>query len=181
MKGVIFNLLEEFAVETFGAEFYEEILDEVDLITTEPFVGPGTYPDEDLLAIVAALVRKADMPLPQAVRTFGHWLFPRLAERVPPEMLQHDSAKSFLQTVHDIIHVEVRKLYAEAQPPDFTYEDPGPDRLIIRYRSRRRMFDLMDGLLAGVADHYGTTIDFERVLGDDGDTAIYDIRFGGAS
>ena len=89
MKGVIFNMLEEFTVETFGEETFEDVLDEAELITTEPFVGPGTYPDEDLIALVTTLIKKVDMPLPDAVRAFGHWLFPRLAERIPDEMLAY--------------------------------------------------------------------------------------------
>ena len=40
MKGIIFTTFEAFVTDTFGAEVYEDILDETDLITTEPFVGP---------------------------------------------------------------------------------------------------------------------------------------------
>ena len=41
MKGVIFNLFEEFVCESFGDEVWEEILDSAELKTQEPFVGPG--------------------------------------------------------------------------------------------------------------------------------------------
>ena len=58
MKGIIFNLPEEFVVETFGVDAYEEILAASELRTTDPVVGPGTYPDEDLLALVGKTVER---------------------------------------------------------------------------------------------------------------------------
>jgi hypothetical protein len=162
MKGVIFNLLEEFIIEIADEDTYEEILDGVTLVTREPFVGPGTYPDEDLVALVTKTVERLGMPAPAALRAFGKWIFPKLAAMVPPELTDFDHPKEFLKTVDRIIHVEVQKLYEHAAPPKFYYEDPGPDSLIMRYHSERKMYDLMDGLLEGVAEHYKVPIQYER-------------------
>ena len=178
MKGVIFNLFEEFVVENWGEEAFEVILDECDLETEEAFVGPGTYPDGDLLQLVGKAVEKVGISLPDAVRAFGKWILPRLMEQVPDSMTAFDHPKPFLQTIHDVIHVEVRKLYKDAQPPAFTYQDPAPDRLIITYRSPRRMYDLMDGLIDGVGDHFNSPIEFTREIEPDGDgAAVYDLKF----
>jgi len=138
MKGVVFNLLEEFIVE------------------------------------------KLEVPLPDALRTFGKWLFPKLAAAVPPEMTAHQHPKEFLQTVENIIHVEVRKLYLDAEPPRFDYEDPGPDRLTIHYQSPRKLYDLMDGLLDGVAAHFDTPISFSRQVRQENEVEIctYELTFG---
>ena len=56
MKGVVFNMLEEFVVENAGEEVFEEILYTCEFITVEPFVGPGTYPDEDLNELVSKTI-----------------------------------------------------------------------------------------------------------------------------
>ena len=80
MKGVIFNYLEEFITENWGEEKYEEILGECPLKTKEPFVGPGTYPDTDLLAIVSKTVEKLGITLPDALRSFGKFCFPKLSK-----------------------------------------------------------------------------------------------------
>jgi hypothetical protein len=162
MKGVIFNLLEEFIIEVADEDTYEDILDEVKLATEEPFVGPGTYPDEDLMAIVTKAVEKLGIPVPDAVRAFGKWIFPKLVGMIPPEFTDFQHPKDFLKTVDHIIHVEVRKLYEHAAPPRFYYEDPAPDRLIMKYQSPRKLYDLMDGLLEGVAEFYKTPIDYVR-------------------
>ena len=179
MKGVIFNLFEAFVIENWGEETFEEILDECDLVTKEPFVGPGTYPDEDLLKIVGKAVEKLGIPLSDGVQAFGKWILPKLMEQVPENMTDFDHPKDFLQTVHDIIHVEVRKLYSDAEPPRFTYKDPAPNRLIILYQSKRRMYDLMDGLIDGVAEYFDCPIEFTRALRqqEGGEVAEYELTF----
>mgnify|MGYP001610707167 CR=1 FL=1 len=52
MKGIVFNLLEEYITDVLGEDAYDAIVGECDLITREPFIGPGTYPDEDLVEII---------------------------------------------------------------------------------------------------------------------------------
>ncbi|MFQ5464333.1 MAG: heme NO-binding domain-containing protein [Thermodesulfobacteriota bacterium] len=160
MKGIIFNLLERFIVENLGEEKYEEILSHCTLKTKEPFVGPGSYPDEDLMAIVARAVETMGITLPEALRAFGRFCLPKFAERFPEFMTPYDHPKEFLMTVDSVIHVEVEKLYPDAQTPSLVYEDPAPDRLVIRYESRRKLCHLFEGLIDGVADYYGSPIEY---------------------
>ena len=180
MKGVVFNMLEEFVIETTDEETFEEILDECSFITKEPFVGPGTYPDEDLLELVSKTIAKLDLPLPDALKAFGKWSFPKLAEKVPGWLTDYDHPKKFLLTVEEIVHVEVRKLYKDADPPRFDFEDPGPDQLVINYQSGRQLYDFMDGLIEGVAEHFDTPIAYTReMVGDNGDKFCkYNLTFG---
>lgn len=158
MKGIFFNLLEEFITENYGEEKYDEILGECRLSTTEPFVGPGTYPDEDLLAIATKTAEKLGITVPDALRAFGRFCFPKLAARYPVFVAEHHHPKSFLETVDSVIHVEVRKLYEGTKLPRFTYSDGFPDHLVIRYQSDRKMCQLMEGLIDGVADYYKSPI-----------------------
>lgn len=162
MKGIIFNMLEQFIIETTDIDTYEEILDECQFSTAEPFIGPGTYPDADLMQIVGKTVEKLQIPLPDVLHAFGKWGFAKLAVKVPEWLTQFDHPKPFLMTVENIVHLEVRKLYQDAQPPHFTFEDPAPDQLIIHYVSGRHLYDLMDGLIDGVGEYFSVPIRFER-------------------
>ena len=164
MKGVVFNMLEEFVVENAGEEVFEEILDTCEFINVEPFVGPGTYPDEDLNELVSKTIAKLDIPLPDALRAFGKFAFPKLTEKVPDWLVNHAHPKDFLLTLENIVHVEVRKLYKDADPPRFSFADPGPDELVINYQSGRRLYDFMDGLIEGVGDHFDTAIEYTREI-----------------
>jgi hypothetical protein len=158
MKGIIFTLLEEYIVQTQGDEAFEELLESTPLVTTEPFVGPGSYPDEDLHALLAHIVERSGAALSNVLRGFGRFCIPRLVVRFPAFFAGHRHPRTFLLTVSDFHELEVRKLFDDASPPRFEYIDPGPDGLIMRYRSRRQMCHLVEGLIAGVADHFATSI-----------------------
>lgn len=158
MKGIIFNLFEEFLVENLGEDACEEILASTPMKTTEPFVGPGSYPDEDLMALVASTVKRMGVPADEALRAFGRFCIPPLARRFPGLMTPHSHPRDFLLTVDSFHSTEVNKLFDGARCPRFHYESPAPDRLVMRYESDRRLCALVDGLLDGVASHYGVPI-----------------------
>jgi predicted hydrocarbon binding protein len=162
MKGIIFNLLEDFLRENLGEERFEELIDSCSLKTREPFVGPGSYPDEDLIAIVDRAVEVTGMAKADALRAFGRFCIVRLARKYPPFFNKHDNAKAFLKTINALHSLEVRKLYADARPPEFVMEDSSPDRLIMRYMSERRLCPLVEGLIEGVAAHYGAPIRYRQ-------------------
>ncbi len=158
MKGVIFNIFEDFIVEGWGAEKFESILGRCPMHAQVPYVGPGTYPDENLLAIVNQTTADLGIGTAEALRTFGRFAFPRLAQKFSVFVREHDHPKPFLKTLDDIIHVEVRKLFAGADPPRIAYEDPAPDRLILRYTSKRKLCPLFAGLVEGTGDYFKVPI-----------------------
>ena len=158
MKGSIFKHFESFVTDNWGDELFDEILDGVELQTEGPFLGPGNYPDEDLLAIVAATIERLQIPLPDALRAFGKDLFGRLAADAPFSLEGVDDLKSFLQTVDGVIHVEVKKLAPDANLPRLQCEDTGPGRLTMQYRSDRQFCQLFLGLAEGAAERFATEL-----------------------
>ena len=162
MKGIIFNLLEDFIIESLDEEQYEAILAECELQTAEPFVGPGTYPDEDLLAIVNKTVQAMGISQADALRAFGKFHIPKLAEKFPDFMTPHKHPKSFLKTIESIVHTEVKKLYPDAKLPQFSYKDPSDKRLTILYKSDRKFCHLVEGLIEGVAEYYDSPIRYKQ-------------------
>ena len=162
MKGIVFNLLESFVCEGWGDEKYEEILALCPLKTKKPFVGPGTYPDSDLMAIALKASEILEVDLPDALRAFGRYSFPRLAQRFPQFVVGHDRPMPFLLSVEDVIHIEIKKLFPNAVTPSFTYRGVSDDRLVIEYRSRRKLCSFMEGLLDGVAGYYECELRYEQ-------------------
>ena len=185
MKGEIFNLLEVFIVENWGQETFEEIFEEVHakLATKEPFVGPGTYPDSDLFAIAGSAAAKLNISLPEALRAFGKFCFPKLALKVPQFVSPFHHPKDFLLTLHNVIHVEVKKLYKDAEPPNFFYRDPAPSQLVMIYDSRRKLYDFVEGLLDGVSDYFKVPIQVRRtpVMQDGKEMCEFLLTFGSST
>lgn len=79
-----------------------------------------------------------------------------------------------------VIHTEVHKIYPDAYTPTFTYTDPAPNRLIIRYHSKRRLYALMGGLINGVAEYYHLPVQQKITIHQvkDKEVGDFDLIFG---
>lgn len=169
MKGIIFNIMEEFLTDQYGEEKLDEIISSCSLSTTEPFVAPGTYPDSDLFEIVGKASEKISVDVPELLRRFGRYAFGKLASRYPGFVKPYAHPKEFLKTVDGVIHVEVLKLYSDSLLPSFQYAEPSPSELVITYHSPRKLYPFMEGLIAGVGDHFGSHIEqHHKIFVDNG-------------
>lgn len=161
MKGVIFNLLEAVATSRWGEDAWDDVLDSSGL--TGAYTSIGNYPDEQFMVLLTRL------PTPESfddrLRWFGRSALPLLAARYPEFFVGHTDTRSFLLTINDIVHPEVRKLYPDADVPIFGFgpsagSDDGEGRpLLISYESVRRLCLLAEGFIMGAGDHYGERVD----------------------
>lgn len=169
MKGVIFNLLEETVTSRWGEGTWEELLDSCGLDGV--FTSLGSYPDEQFVALVEAAAKQTGEGAFDLLRWFGRAAMPHLAESYPEFFSRHEDLGTFLLTLNDIIHTEVRKLYPEAQVPVFSFDAPEEGHLRIEYRSARKMCALAEGFIEGAADHFYQAVTIEQpecmLRGDD--------------
>ncbi len=94
MKGIIFNEFEEMVVEAYGQEACETLISESDLKTEDGmFIGPETYPFEDLVAIVATASKVTGHSVEELVRSLGEYLFSKLAAKFPSFVKQAMDAR----------------------------------------------------------------------------------------
>ena len=179
MKGIIFNIAEDFIVLNHGEDVFEDIILNCNLKTTEPFVGPGTYSDDDMLEIIRVATEKLNVSADALLKELGRFSFSQLFKRYPNFVTPHDDAKTFLMTVDGIIHVEVRKLYQDTQLPVFQYKDISENELVILYFSKRKLYSFMSGLINGVADHFNIKITQENnIYTEDGNEFCkYHLKF----
>ena len=168
MKGVVFNLLEQLVVRDFGEDTWDGLLDASGLDGV--YTSLGSYPDGDLGKLVSAASDALAMPADDVVSWFGRNALPLFFERYPQLFEPHNSTRSFVLTLNDIIHPEVRKLYPGADVPEFDFEIRD-GALVMGYRSARKMCSFAEGLLLGAADHYGDHLTIVQPLcmkrGDD--------------
>ena len=155
MKGIVFNLLEQLVTREHGPDAWDDLLDAAGL--DGAYTSLGSYEDAELGALVGAAADALDLPPAGVVRWFGRSAMPLFAESHPHFFTGHHGTRSFLLTVNAMIHPEVRKLYPGAGVPDFQYERDG-DRLVMLYRSDRRMCAFAEGLIEGAADHFGEAV-----------------------
>lgn len=155
MKGVIFNVVEDAVVESHGEAAWDAILDAAGLRGS--WTAIGDYPDAELLAVVRAGSGVLDVDPDELTRDLGHAALFGLARRYPAFVEPHTDPRSFLLTLNDVIHPEVRKLHPAARPPRFEFELTAEQTLLVDYHSHRPLCRLADGMIRGAAAWFGET------------------------
>lgn len=161
MKGVVFTEFVEFAEEGFGLGVADDMISRSTLPSGGAYTAIGTYDHRELVQMVGQLSALTGKPTSELLRGFGMHLLERFA-RSFPGFFTHASLFDFLHRVDDTIHVEVRKLYPDAELPAFTCEQPEPHRMVMIYQSHRGMADLAEGLIAGAIAHFREPIQVRR-------------------
>jgi hypothetical protein len=159
MKGIVFTEFFEMVESIFSADMVDDIIDACDLETNGAYTSVGTYSHTELLQLVGALSKQSDIPVKDLVYKYGHHLFSRFHDMMPQFFEKPNNAFEFLESVHDYIHVEVKKLYPDAKLPSFTTSRPQEDKLIMIYESQCPFADFAHGLMVGCIDHYQENID----------------------
>lgn len=160
MKGIIFNLLEEVVTTHISETAWDGILESAG--ADGAYTSLGNYPDEDFGSLLEALSRRIGQSDRETLKWFGQLSMPFLAQRYPEFFTAHKGLRSFLLSMNDVIHAEVRKLYPGAEVPVFEFETPAGagahDTLIIHYRSKRRLCQLAEGFIVGASEQFGEQV-----------------------
>jgi hypothetical protein len=162
VKGIVFNLLETLVVAEHGDDTWESLIESAGV--SGAYTSLGSYPDEDLFALVGAASTALGQEPSDVVRWFGRNAMPLFAERYPALFEEHESAQSFVLTLNDIIHPEVRKLYPGAIVPEFDFDTSDPRHLVMDYVSPRKLCAFAEGLLQGAGDHFQEAVGIEQPL-----------------
>lgn len=177
MKGIIFTNFMTMVDEVFSPEVTEEILDKVDLESGAAYTSVGVYDHSEILSLVVALSETTKVPVPDLVRAFGKYLFGALGQAHPEYIEGVSDTFELLQKVHGHIHVEVRKLYPDAELPEIGCTVGEDDTLTVAYASKRPFADVAHGLIAGCIDHFGDPITMTKCTkSDDGCEAVFELK-----
>lgn len=161
MKGVVFNQLQEFVESNYGIVAWDDAILSCELASEGVYVSTQSYSDSELMALVAHFSQVLDMPVADITRSFGQFIFPRLLAFAPAQAQQAKDLRRFLLMVEDIIHVEVSKLYQDANLPKFNYDNK-PDTLTMLYRSPRKLCFFSEGLILAAADHFKQPVEVSQ-------------------
>jgi hypothetical protein len=159
MKGVVFTEFLEMVEDKFSPEMADRIIDGAELPSGGVYTTVGTYDHGEMIQLVSRLSEETGIPAAELVRSFGVYLFDRFHTIFPKYFEDVSSSFDFLQRVDHYIHVEVRKLYADAELPSFDCDTSQPGCLRLTYRSSRPFAALAEGLIQGCVAHYGEAID----------------------
>ena len=165
MKGMIFTEFLELVDSRFSLDMTERLIEMSHLPSEGIYTSIGTYDIQEMVTLVTNLSNLSGVPVPDLLREFGRHLFKRFLISYPAFFEGVGSSLEFLPRVEDYVHVEVRKLYPDAELPSFTCTTPEPGAMIMTYRSKRNLPDLAEGLILACIEHFGEPLTVRRETG----------------
>lgn len=167
MKGIVFTEFLEMVESVFGDEMADDILDAAELDSDGAYTSVGTYDYQEMVKLVVELSGRTEIPVPDLLKTYGKHLFGRFVAMFPGFFEVIDNTIDFAETIENHIHIEVRKLYPDAELPTFDTERDENSMSMV-YQSARPFADFAEGLLSGCIEHFNHDVTLEREdLSDD--------------
>ncbi|MBD2847353.1 heme NO-binding domain-containing protein [Paenibacillus sp. IB182496] len=162
MKGVVFTSFIEMVEQKFSLEIADRVITGAQLPSGGSYTSVGTYDYREMLALVGQLSAATGLAEGALVRVFGEYLFRELVAMHPEFLQRNQGVFAFLEKVDSYIHVEVRKLYPDAELPRFESGYVDEATFYMEYRSSRPFADLAEGLIHGAIHYYGESIEVRR-------------------
>ena len=165
MKGIVFDILSEMVEERYGLAAWDALLEQTGC--DGHYVATASYPDSELFALVEAATEATGMAQRDLVAAFGRFMLDKFYQRYPEFFDAHQDTFTFLKSVDEVVHVEVRKLFPDAGVPEFAHEEirEGEENgrtLTMFYRSPRKLCVLAEGLIRGSGDHFGEALELQH-------------------
>lgn len=158
MKGIIFTEFMQLVEEKFGLETLDNVLDAA--MDEGVYTTAGSYDHRSLVKLIIALSNKTGISATDLQEVFGESVFDNLYSTIPNQagLKECQTAFQFIRHVEDYIHVEVKKLYPDSNPPSFDFISETETEMMFDYRSVRCMSHVCFGLVKGCASHFNEQI-----------------------
>lgn len=167
MKGVVFTEFLDFVAVKHGPDMVDEVIDDAALPHDGAYTSVGTYPFQEMQRLVVSLCCRTHASADELLQAFGTHLCSRFAVKYPEFFRASENLFDFIESVDRHIHVEVHKLYADAELPKFRTNSRDSNHLSIDYASCRPLESLAEGMIRAAARHFNTEVRISRSRVDD--------------
>ncbi len=172
MKGIVFTELCDMIEKEFGPKTLNKVIDSANLESGGVYSSVGTYKDTELVSLVTQLSSETKIAPQDLIHAYGKYFFNVLKSNYEMFFDKPDCFE-FLKSIDNHIHVEVKKLYPDAELPRFSYEEDG-NTLKMKYTSPRHLSSFALGLMEKTIEHYGEDIEvLKENLKEDGSEVLF--------
>lgn len=177
MKGLVFCEFLEMVENQFGYETVDQIIENTNLPSNGIYTSVGTYSHEEMFALVSQLSAKTQLPVSKLFYAYGVYVFGIFGKKYKDLIKDQHNAFDFLCSVEDTIHVQVLKLYPEAELPKIEVRGRSKDCLELIYTSQRKMSDFAEGLIQGCLDFFNEKASINtQLLAEDRSEVLFTIQ-----
>ena len=168
MKGIVFTEFLELVEHKFGLEMVDTIINSSDLESNGIYTAVGTYRFSEMLQLLQHLSKNTNISIDNLLLVYAEHFFSVLEESYPGLLATYNDPIELLSSIENHIHVEVRKIYPDAELPLFIVEEKTENSLTMIYKSSRAMHHFGLGLMNKTFEHFNATatIKLEKIKED---------------
>ena len=158
MKGIIFTSLLEMMEARNGQEWVDRCLENYQGMSQGAFTAVGNYDTEELNQLVEIFSKNSQLSIDTLIYEFGQYMLQVFLTKHKIFFDEHSTCFDFLKSVDNHIHVQVKKLYANANVPKISAVQLNPNTLKVTYESSRNLSMLAHGLISAAIKYYRENI-----------------------
>lgn len=163
MKASIADCLAKLVMEKFGKDAWTKSLEKAGMSKYTIFLPFHDIDDERMMQLIDSVCSVVNITKAQAFEAFGdYWVNNYACNIYRVYFTNATSSKDFLLNM-DSIHEKITKNIDNAHPPRFDYRWKNNHTLIITYKSKRNLIDMLTGLVKGVGTYYKESIKVNKM------------------
>ena len=168
MKGIVFTEFLDLVEERFGLEMVDAIISQSKLESKGVYTSIGTYSFSELLQLLQNLKIQTGISIDNLLLIYGEHFFSVIETNYKDLLSSYNDPIEMLASIENHIHVEVRKIYNDAELPTVIIKEKTKKTLILIYKSSRSMHHFGLGLMNKTFEHFNSkaTIILEKIKKD---------------
>ena len=157
MKGIVFTEFLDLVEEKFGLEMVDTILTKSDLESNGIYTSIGTYNFSEMLQLLQHLSNNTGLSIDNLLLVYAEHFFSVIEKSYPGLLATYKDPIEMISSIENHIHVEVRKIYPDAELPTFEVLEKTENSLVMIYKSSRAMHHFGLGLMNKTFEHFNST------------------------
>ncbi|APZ47488.1 hypothetical protein BW723_14870 [Polaribacter reichenbachii] len=168
MKGIVFTEFLELVEDKFGLEMVDRIISSSDLKSNGIYTSIGTYSFSEMLQLLQHLSANTGISIDDLLLVYAEHFFSVIETSYPGLLATYKDPIEMLSSIENHIHIEVRKIYPDAELPIFIVENKTENSLTMIYKSSRAMHHFGLGLMNKTFQHFNSSakIVLEKIKSD---------------
>ena len=168
MKGIVFTEFLDLVEDKFGLEMVDKIIQNSNLESNGIYTSIGTYAFSEMLQLLQHLSTNTNISIDDLLLVYAEHFFAVLAQSYPELIESYKDPIEMLASIENHIHVEVVKIYPDAELPTFEVLEKTDNSLVMIYKSSRAMHHFGLGLMNKTFEHFNSTatIEMEKIKED---------------
>lgn len=168
MKGIVFTEFLDLVEDKFGLEMVDTIISKSKLESEGVYTSIGTYSFSEMLQLLTHLSNYTEISIDNLLLVYGEHFFSVIERNYPQFLKMYDDPIMMLASIESHIHVEVQKIYPNAELPTFEVLDKTKNSIELLYKSSRAMHYFGMGLINKTFQYFKMTakIVYDKIKDD---------------